>query len=208
MSGAVFARTASTTARALARLHCTPPSLQSLDATLAVALVLAKDVNVARACGHDDVHHRAARSRRAQLDLLDVVHGETAFGELTLKRRPVAWKKTVRHVGSSALGAVHRRPAEHAASVLDVAVAVAQVGDDVEDVEAHRRRRLDARLDHPGDVALAAPHGGVARGRRSILGLHAADAQADDRHLVRVGVVTRERLAPDLAGAVEPARPP
>src|SRR6185295_17024464 len=44
------------------------------------------------------------------------------------------------------------------------------------------------------------------RGRAVAL-VHAADAYADHRHAVGVSIVARERLAPDLAGAVEPARP-
>src|SRR5437867_2389100 len=105
------------------------------------------------------------------------------------------------------VGAVHRFPAKHPARVLHVAVAVAQVRHHVEDVEAQRRRRLDAGLDHAHDVALAAPHRDVARGGGPVLGLHAADAQTDDGHLVGVGVVAPEGLAPDLGRAVQPARP-
>src|SRR5439155_508114 len=75
------------------------------------------------------------------------------------------------------VGAVHRFPAKHPARVLHVAVAVAQVRHHVEDVEAQRRRRLDAGLDHAHDVALAAPHRDVARGGGPVLGLHAAAAR-------------------------------
>src|SRR2546426_3530730 len=50
-------------------------------------------------------------------------------------------------------GAVERRPAEHGAGVLEVAIAPAVGGDHVEDVEAHALGRLDAGLQHPHDVA-------------------------------------------------------
>src|ERR1051325_5371707 len=79
-------------------------------------------------------------------------------------------------------GAVERRPAEDSAGVLEVAVAPAVGGDDVEDVEADARRRLDARLQHPHDVALAAPHRELTRRHRFVLGAHAPNPKADHRH--------------------------
>src|ERR1051325_9785476 len=83
--------------------------------------------------------------------------------------------------GPVVFGAVERRPAEHRARVLEIAVAPAVGRDDVEDVEAHARGRLDARLQHPHDVALAAPHGELARRHRLVLRAHAADPERDHR---------------------------
>lgn len=81
-----------------------------------------------------------------------------------------------------------------------------RLGDDVEDVDAHGRRRLDAGQDHAHDVALTAPHGELARLERPVLGAHPADAQADHRHPVRVRVVPSQRLAPHLARTVQAGR--
>src|SRR6267378_4455372 len=69
-----------------------------------------------------------------------------------------------------------------------------------------RGGRGDAELDHPNDVTLTAEDRELARRGRTVRGEHAADADTDRRQIVRVGVVTRDRLAPDLAGAVEAGR--
>src|SRR5205823_3178285 len=103
------------------------------------------------------------------------------------------------------LGAVERRPAEHRARVADVAVAPAVVGDGVEHVEAQAPRRLDAGHEHARHVALAAPDRELPRGHRPILRADPTDAHAEDRQAVGVGIGAPECLAPDLAGAVEPA---
>jgi len=55
------------------------------------------------------------------------------------------------------LRTVARLEAQHGASVLQVAIAPAVVGNDEEDVEADRRRRGDTELEQPHDVALTAP---------------------------------------------------
>src|SRR5262244_1289428 len=98
---------------------------------------------------------------------------------------------------------IERRPAEHGAGVLEVAVAPAVGRDHVEDVEAHALRRLDARLEHPHHVALAAPYRELARRHRFVLRAHTADAHADGRHAVRVRVHACERLTPHLRRAIQ-----
>src|SRR5436190_4353944 len=101
------------------------------------------------------------------------------------------------------LGRVDRLEADDSPRVIDVAIAPAIARGDEEDVESKGRRGHEAALDHARHVALAAPHRELTRLARAILGAHAADAQADHRQAVRVGILTRERFAPRLARAVQ-----
>src|SRR5215470_7646791 len=104
------------------------------------------------------------------------------------------------------LGAVLGDEAHHRAGVLDVTVAPLVVGGHEEHVEAQAVRRDQAALDHPGDVALAAPDRVLARLRRAVGRAHVADAQADHRHRGGVREVAGQRLPPELAAAVEAVR--
>jgi len=70
--------------------------------------------------------------------------------------------------------------------VLEVAVAPPVVGDDEEDVEAERRGGLEAQLDHPHDVALAAPDREVARRERPVLRGDVADPKTAAGRVVAV----------------------
>src|SRR5262245_18597036 len=101
------------------------------------------------------------------------------------------------------LRTVARLEAENGARVLQIAIPPAVFGYGEEDLEPERRRRRDAELDHPNDVALAAPDCVVARLDRPVLSLDAADPDADPGQAVPVGEVARDRFAPNLAGAVE-----
>src|SRR5262249_56792991 len=68
-------------------------------------------------------------------------------------------------------------------------------------------RGLETPHEEPGDISLATPDRELAGGQRAVLGVHAADAHADDGKAVGVRVLAAERLAPDLADAVEPGGP-
>src|SRR5437016_1499548 len=104
-------------------------------------------------------------------------------------------------------GGVDGLPAQDGARVLEIAVAPLVAGSAEENFAADRLRGVDATLEEPRDVALAAPDGKLARRPRPVLRVHAPDAYADDRQPVCVRVVTPERFAPDLAGAVEARGP-
>src|SRR6266478_2599862 len=104
-------------------------------------------------------------------------------------------------------GGVDGLPAQDGARGLGIAVAPLVAGGAEEDFEADRLRRLDAALEEPRDVALAAPDGKLARRPRPVLRVYAPEAHADDRQPVSVCVVTSERFAPDLAGAVQARGP-
>src|SRR5215831_9237132 len=101
---------------------------------------------------------------------------------------------------------VHGLPTEDGARVLEISVAplVARVAEHDFVVQGGS---LKASHEQPRDVALAAPHRELARGQRPVLGVHAADAHADDGKAVGVGELAAEGLAPDLADAVEPGGP-
>src|SRR5687767_840834 len=103
------------------------------------------------------------------------------------------------------LGGVLWHEAEHLPGVLQVAVAPPVVRKHVEDIEPEAVGRVDAPLDHLDDVSLAAPDGVVAGLTRPVFLVDRADAQAEDRKIGRVRKMPRQRLAPDLAAAVEPA---
>src|SRR3990172_2692485 len=105
------------------------------------------------------------------------------------------------------LGGVHGLPAQDGSWVLEIAVAPRVARGAEEDIVAEGIRRFDASLEEARDVALAAPDGESARGGRRVPRAHAPDPHAKDRQAVGIGVVTAERLAPDLAGAVEAGRP-
>ncbi len=96
--------------------------------------------------------------------------------------------------------------AQHRPRVLDVAVAPLVLRRDEEHVEAQAVRRGQRALDRLGDVAPAAPDRELARLHRPVPFAHVADAQADHGHRRGVGEVPGERLAPDLAAAVEAVR--
>src|SRR5713101_5051469 len=87
-------------------------------------------------------------------------------------------------------GGVDGLPAQYGARVLEIAVAPLVSGGAEEDIEADRLRSLDAALEEPRDVALAAPDGELARRLRPIRRVDASDPHADDRHPVGVRVVT------------------
>ena len=61
------------------------------------------------------------------------------------------------------LGGVRRLEADDGARVVEVAVTPAVARGREEDVEADGRRRRQAPLDHPRDIALAAKDGELAR---------------------------------------------
>src|SRR5258705_12541973 len=90
-------------------------------------------------------------------------------------RRISGWRRS----SAMVLRPVARLEAENGAGVLEVAVAPPVIGDDEEDVEPERRRRGDAQLDHPHDVALTAPDRVVAGRHRPVFGLYAGAADAD-----------------------------
>src|SRR5260370_36212919 len=89
-------------------------------------------------------------------------------------------------------------PAQDGTRLLEIAVAPLVAGGAEEDFEADRIRGLDAALEEPRDVALAAPDGKLARRPWPVLRVHAPDAHADDRQPVGVRVVAPERFTPDL----------
>src|SRR5204862_939081 len=122
--------------------------------------------------------------------------------------RSFGWSSRARPIRPMILGVILGHVAQDLTRPGEVAVAPAVVRGDEQDVVAQARRGVDRELDAAGGVALAAPHRELARALRPVLGAAVADAEADHGQPVDVGVQTPQRLAPQLAAAVEAARPP
>src|SRR5882724_1824298 len=101
------------------------------------------------------------------------------------------------------LGAVLGDEAQHRSRVREIPIAPAIVRGGEEDAIAEVGGGGDGPLEDLDHVTLAQPHGEVACAAGPVLSVHAADADAQDRQTMLVGVLAPERLAIRLAHAVE-----
>src|SRR4051794_34657807 len=102
------------------------------------------------------------------------------------------------------LGVVARLVRDTRPRIFDVPDPPRVGRDAVEDPEALRRRRGQRALYELGEILVRQQGRELARAARAALGVDRADAQADDRQVVQLGVHAPGRLTERLADAVRP----